>query len=1446
MLKRARENYYIDTNAENSTYDLLLQDFNLICDNAMIFNMPKSNIHIQAKKLKKLGHYAFNWFSTLIKQPSREFLKGMRKKIGGPLKSEFNREMEEYYYDILSNEHDTNPLTKIRLVEGKKALMGPIKKNENKEIIIEITGLNFVLSDKNKEERRGTEQMQTRKQIQVEQEHILSAVKEEIINDYNNVKQESDHHVREANESKKQKLPSNALKAYNKEIFNFIDELLNVNPKNKPFYYFSPIFIQFSNPALLVEDLCYLCGSFGDREALIRCGSCSEAYHHYCVSKSYGSEEKLEQIKAMDKPWLCPKCKSCERCHKKPEFFDCLICEKCDKLFHLQCLYQNIAVVFPPYWRCEDCFRCENCGGNKVINEELFATHVDTNGFYPEFCEDFKYCYECGLKLAYCKFCRICKKYCQKCVQSSKGRNRNSKGEEIRGLQYIMPMEDSVECAKCNYYYHIACYQEDFGKLKNLDDFVCYYCKQEYENLEAFQQSTQAKSEEIRARIKTEKALLKVCEQLFKGKKSDDFERVLPAFVCENYKQLIANQCVKDMLENFKFLDPATKILMQRDSSPEPTIEPWEMIFSCWNMQTQSMIAKLELELQQDLDKEYTFKAMNASMTDVIDAHEISLNQMGSHRAIDASSYLEEIQEQLPLGGDGSYLSVPGKFLEKSGSRTFEFLNSELWTLQAAVNTCKKENERFEFGLRVPEEGSSSKDCEYLKRYSIIHPSKLSETRFDCTNQHLSKKADRSAILVTEDVPSLPLQDVFESSEPAEQVAGSLQSKEQFPFAFTQAQSNKRPTLESFKRHPNYSSYEELAKMLINEMKAIEFLRIKFYHWHSQPSVRAKFHPENAGLKFSGAIYKTPRPIFHSHSHGGATRSSQSSSNTNRAALPTSTAQNTQRTTTTEKKQDMMDVEQSNPEQPSEQQSNEPVGQQIQPQDQMEVIKEPALKASTSTSLANNYPEKNVAETADSSRQKALRSLEMMIPEINQSFDEKKEGPLDNIECICCKLQGDRVLSGRLLFVGFDQWVHANCALWSQDVYEDLEGGLINFLIAYKRGLTYICQHCYMSGATIICSSKKCQAKLHFHCAMQANCAFLNTKKFYCKNCASIKGLSNRTINDFSTKRRFYVKRNNSLFNPETTKNVKYFKELSLNLSVGGYARIGGLSILSFKRLNIETKLLFREYYAVRLVEDSLRKMREPLLILLEIGDKGYNMRFDFVDRSELTRINFLQKQLNEESVVRGSWVSIETIDKFQELMRKILNRKDFRPHFKDFMGEFLGMHHSEIRTWLKNSFVKRGDEPARVENSSFEKCFYAEDTDSMNPFDRSERVMELYSNFVQKSTKLTSAKEEERFKNPREKSFNLKVTAVKAGNRKGDTLAAALELLHEGARETEEGLIEMLPEPAKLQNIFSKELELKLKQEYLAYRKRSPKVFVAPSKIHKYGLFASEKYRFE
>ena len=65
----------------------------------------------------------------------------------------------------------------------------------------------------------------------------------------------------------------------------------------------------------------------------------------------------------------------------------------------------------------------------------------------------------------------------------------------------------------------------------------------------------------------------------------------------------------------------------------------------------------------------------------------------------------------------------------------------------------------------------------------------------------------------------------------------------------------------------------------------------------------------------------------------------------------------------------------------------------------------------------------------------------------------------DMRRCVFCSILGDQVKdsAGRLLYVGLDEWVHINCALWSAEVYEDDSGRLKNVNEALKRGNKLVC-----------------------------------------------------------------------------------------------------------------------------------------------------------------------------------------------------------------------------------------------------------------------------------------------------------------------------------------------------------------------------------------------------
>lgn len=76
----------------------------------------------------------------------------------------------------------------------------------------------------------------------------------------------------------------------------------------------------------------------------------------------------------------------------------------------------------------------------------------------------------------------------------------------------------------------------------------------------------------------------------------------------------------------------------------------------------------------------------------------------------------------------------------------------------------------------------------------------------------------------------------------------------------------------------------------------------------------------------------------------------------------------------------------------------------------------------------------------------------------------------------------------------FDVWVHVNCALWSSEVYETMDGTLMNVVAGYNRGQTLDCVGCAQKGATITCYRNRCTNSYHLECARNDGVTFLENK----------------------------------------------------------------------------------------------------------------------------------------------------------------------------------------------------------------------------------------------------------------------------------------------------------------------------------------------------------------
>jgi histone-lysine N-methyltransferase MLL3 len=132
----------------------------------------------------------------------------------------------------------------------------------------------------------------------------------------------------------------------------------------------------------------------------------------------------------------------------------------------------------------------------------------------------------------------------------------------------------------------------------------------------------------------------------------------------------------------------------------------------------------------------------------------------------------------------------------------------------------------------------------------------------------------------------------------------------------------------------------------------------------------------------------------------------------------------------------------------------------------------------------------------------------------------------DTRQCLFCHMRGDAAADGpaRLLNYEVDKWVHLNCALWSEEVYETVSGALVNVETALKNGVNAYCKICEKNYATIKCWKTRCVNVYHLNCAVKDRCTFYKNKSMYCYQHIP-KGEKENELTTLAVYRRVFIER---------------------------------------------------------------------------------------------------------------------------------------------------------------------------------------------------------------------------------------------------------------------------------------------------------------------------------
>lgn len=178
----------------------------------------------------------------------------------------------------------------------------------------------------------------------------------------------------------------------------------------------------------------------------------------------------------------------------------------------------------------------------------------------------------------------------------------------------------------------------------------------------------------------------------------------------------------------------------------------------------------------------------------------------------------------------------------------------------------------------------------------------------------------------------------------------------------------------------------------------------------------------------------------------------------------------------------------------------------------------------------------------------AEREITEMLFRMNITVNSAPKILEDSRKCILCHQSGDSVADGpsQLLNYDVDKWVHLNCALWSEGVYETVNGALMNFESAVQSSLNSQCTLCNHLGATVKCFKARCGTVYHLNCAMKESCVFYKNKTTMC-NIHAPKSEKDNELTTLSVQRRVYIERDEN----RQVASIMHHSDLSNLLRVG-------------------------------------------------------------------------------------------------------------------------------------------------------------------------------------------------------------------------------------------------------------------------------------------------------
>ena len=960
------------------------------------------------------------------------------------------------------------------------------------------------------------------------------------------------------------------------------------------------ITICFTNFSLIFEPNCTLCGSFEDSNKFIYCSKCENVFHYYCIDESID----IKKIKELQN-WRCSFCKICTKCGENISLNEIsqknknlLFCKSCDNCYHIKCLPYLINSESYKF-KCENCFKCIICKSNKYYSESF---PFNKNKDYSFFTREYDYCYECGITVFYNSLCHKCllsdfKNYSKKII-FIKCRNDllnfendyninfeniiNNEKNEINNKYIIL-----LYCNVCKSWCHNTCFgmnylsiREYFNKFDEIDYFICLDCYLKNKLNDKYNKLSVLTYLEILSTSFKLMVLSKIIMIILKGHYKEVnssvklHSKLIKSFIKNNYELMLKNKNIQILFFLFK-LD----IFLIKDT-----------VSNVSNKKNKKMRI---ININEDENE----KASNNNQ--VNDNKSLISEKTINNSENNILNHNENIYNKINIEYDEQ---IETKLNEINKEQTKKILNDNIYWKKHLFRVLLKKYKRKSLYHRIYKRKYLI-DIYKLNDYNYNYHFNNHIYRYDSLIPHILDDKNKFNKLINfnldENNQSLINFDIKNFFKNSNEILSQDDCPSDIEFSFNEnddSEISKEKNLLGNKLK-RLNNNREINIYNIKDKDNKKNKKKKKYYYVSLGDKKrfAKVLKKISKNKnsFGNINYYIPNSIIDMYDYNIDNYfkiEEEEQEKLNHDINHIHNINNNMKINTINDKKDeqlnhffrelyynLMSLKNNYIQKEKKINYNEKINTFIIIIifESIRYIRELLLTWLINTLLDesnNNNIYKNVEEIISKSENNTS-SNNINTEELYKYFDHIDKlinSPNSNQECFLCHRKGGRELSGRLIYLKNDLWVHINCLYWSKSLIIDNSNNeitqvetIINKFSAYK------CFLCKRSGATVFCSVPKCERKYHFICGFLKKCSFMKDNKVFCNRCSHCHKDDTEEVIKATLNKFFIIKNDKNGIATLNSNLCNAFKDSNTpKYQVGMYNKIGNNTILKFFQIN--------------------------------------------------------------------------------------------------------------------------------------------------------------------------------------------------------------------------------------------------------------------------------------